>query len=188
MMLALGWLGRGCSEVGTLAVLVASWFSWELDGSTASLLGTGVALAGRLGPRIELARVVSLRHWGEVSRLLADAALVVVDGEGVAALGLPAGAALEKKPRMLRCCLPVDAVDDAGPFLAVEGVFAGVFAGVRAAGPDFSPIADCGVSRWPGTKLRIKPERWYKNNGHEWTGKTGKCRLVMMDALCWEQV
>ncbi len=139
-----------------------SWFSWELDGSIASLLGTGVTFAGRLGPRIELARVVSLRHGGEAARSLVDVGFVTVDGEGLAPLGLPAALVLVKKPRMLRCCLPVDAVEDAGPFLAVEGVFAGVFAGVRAAVADFSPIVDCSVSRQPEIKLRIKPGRWYK--------------------------
>ncbi len=115
--------------LATLTVL-ASLFSWELRGSAASLLGTGVAVVVRLVTSIELALVVvSLRHWGEESRLLEDAGLVDGDGLAVAPLVAPAAPVLEKKPRMLRC-LPVD-----GACFAVFAV-AGVFAGVRAAGDD----------------------------------------------------
>ncbi len=116
--------------LATLTVL-ASLFSCELKGSAASLLGTGVTVVVRLVTSIELALVVvSVRHWGEASRLLEDAGLV--DGEELAAAPLvaPAAPVLEKKPRMLRC-LPVD-----GACFAVF-VVAGVFAGVRAAGDDF---------------------------------------------------
>lgn len=108
----------------TLTILV-SLFSWELPGSIASLLGTGVTAVVRLAS-IELARVVSLRHCGDASFLLVDAGLV--DGEGPAP-------GFEKNPRML-CCLPVE-----GAFFAVDGVLAGVRAGV-----DFSPIAKCSGS------------------------------------------
>jgi hypothetical protein len=45
----------------TLTVL-ASLFSWELLGSMASLLGTGVPVVVRREGSIELALVVSLRH------------------------------------------------------------------------------------------------------------------------------
>ena len=94
----------------------------------ASLLGTGVTVVVRLEASIELALVVSFRHWGDASRLLVEVGWA--DGEGLAPLALPAAPDLEKKPRML-CCLPVE-----GAFLAVDGVFAGV----RAAVAGFSPI------------------------------------------------
>jgi hypothetical protein len=113
----------------TLTVLI-SLFSWELEGSMASLLGTGVDVVVRLETSIELARVVSFRHWGDVSLLLVEVGLVA--GDGLAPLGLLAGAVLEKKPRMLFCCLPVEGA----AFFAVDGVFAGV----RAAAAGFSPI------------------------------------------------
>lgn len=117
--------------LATLAVL-ASRFSWELEGSIASLLGTGVTVVVRLGTSIELALVVSLRHWGDVSRWSEDAGLV--DGEEVAPLAVPAAGVLEKKPRMLRC-LPVD-----GAFLVADD---GAFAGVRAAVAALSTILPC---------------------------------------------
>ena len=113
----------------TLTVLM-SLFSWELEGSMASLLGTGVDVVVRLETSIELARVVSFRHGGDVSLLLVDVGLVA--GDGLAPLGLLAGAVLEKKPRMLFCCLPVEGA----AFFAVDGVFAGV----RAVAAGFSPI------------------------------------------------
>jgi hypothetical protein len=115
------------SLVLTLTVLV-SLFSWELEGSIASLLGTGVVVVVRLEVSMELARVVSFKHWGDASLLFLEAGLI--DGEGLAPLTLPAAAGLEKKPRMLLCCLPVE-----GAFFTVDGVFAGV----RAVA-DFSPI------------------------------------------------
>jgi len=94
----------------------------------ASLLGTGVALE-RLGS-IELDFVVSLRKRG-VDSFFADGA-VLADRDGLAALELVPAEALEKKPRML-CCLPVEGACPS--FLAVDGVLAGVRAGV-----DFSPM------------------------------------------------
>lgn len=94
----------------------------------ASLLGTGVALV-RLGS-IEFDFVVSLRKRGVVS-FFAEGA-VLADRDGLAALELPPTEALEKKPRML-CCLPVEGACPS--FFAVDGVLAGVRAGV-----DFSPI------------------------------------------------
>lgn len=76
------------------------WFSCELEGSKASLLGTGVVFDGFL-----LDLVVSLRHEGV--------------GEEVGT-----GEALAKNPRMLCCCLPEVADDDIEPaFLDPEGVF-----------------------------------------------------------------
>jgi hypothetical protein len=111
----------------TFTVLV-SLFSWELEGSMASLLGTGVTLVVRFWTSIELARVVSLRHWGDESFLPVDVGLL--DGVELAPFGVPAVPVLEKKPRML-CCLPVE-----GAFFAVVGVFAGV----RATAAVFSPI------------------------------------------------
>ena len=132
---SIGMVGEEGFMLLTLAVL-ASLFSWELEGSIASLLGTGVTVVVRLGTSIELALVVSLRHWGDVSLLLEDTGLV--DGEGVAPLAVPlavpAAGVFEKKPRMLRC-LPVE-----GAFLVADD---GAFAGVRAAVADFSTILPC---------------------------------------------
>lgn len=118
----------------TLTVAAESWFSCELEGSMASLLGTGVALEDFLFflSCRELDFVVSWRHEereGVVLVLvfwwltLAVAGVVVVDFEGAM------GDDLAKKPRML-CCFRV----------AVEGGFvdSGVFAGVRV-----SPIVNC---------------------------------------------
>lgn len=116
----------------TLTVLV-SLFSWDLEGSIASLLGTSVVVVVCLDVSMELARVVSFRHWGDASLLFLDAGLV--EGEGLAPLALPAAPGLEKKPRML-CCLPVE-----GAFFTDDGVFAGV----RAVA-DFSPILTCSTS------------------------------------------
>lgn len=98
--------GEGKECIGTFwSSWTASWFSWELRGSTASLLGTGVRAEGRLAKESELDFVVSWR----------------VD-EGVAE-------ALEKKPKML-FCFPADDDDNmAVAFLAVDGVLAGVCRG-----------------------------------------------------------
>lgn len=95
---------------------IASRFSWELRGSTASLLGTGVMLTGRFAMDSELLFVVSFRHDDFLFPLEADVVLLDV---GVALFDLGCVEALEKKPKML-CCFPVD-----------EGVLAGV---------DFSPM------------------------------------------------
>ena len=122
-------VGQRDLKLVTLTVLM-SLFSWELVGSMASLLGTGVDVVVRLETSIELARVVSFRHWGDVSLLLVEVGLVA--GDGLAALGLLAGPVLAKKPRMLFCCLPVEGA----AFFAVDGVFAGV----RAVAAGFSPI------------------------------------------------
>lgn len=102
-----GVTGEGGARLDTLCV-ASEWFSWEPEGSSASLLGTGVMLAG-----FRLARVVSLRHGDEA----ATADLVAEDGGA----GELFWGALEKKPRMLFCCLlPVD--DTELVFLASEGV------------------------------------------------------------------
>lgn len=105
---------------------MTSTFSWELRGSAASLLGTGVMLDERLAKDSELAFVVSLRQVdGTLSALEVDG-VAEAEEAGALALGLGLGwLALEKKPKML-CCFEVD-----------EGVFAGVRAGVLAG---FSPI------------------------------------------------
>lgn len=95
-------------------IVDVAMFSCELEGSIASLLGTGVMLEGfRLSWR-ELVLVDSFRQGDESG----------IRGEDLVAFC----EALEKKPRML-CCLPV--VEDAVlVFFANEGVF----------GLDFSPI------------------------------------------------
>lgn len=149
--------------LATLAVL-ASRFSWELEGSIASLLGTGVTVVVRLGTSIELALVVSLRHWGDVSRWLEDAGLV--DGEEVAPLAVPlavpAAGVLEKKPRMLRC-LPVD-----GAFLVADD---GAFAGVRAAVADLSTILPCTAASYNDpTATHSCNDQW----GNERRGDAGR--------------
>lgn len=80
-----------------------SMFSWELEGSMASLLGTGVMLMlFRLMVDIELDFVVSFKHWD----IFLFCTEVADPGEGLDA-ELASPAALEKKPKML-CCLPVD--------------------------------------------------------------------------------
>jgi hypothetical protein len=112
-------------------VVLASLFSWELEGSSASLLGTGVAVAVRLDTSIELDLVVvSFKHCGDASLLVVVVDADLADGDGVAPATELAAPVLEKKPRML-CCLPVE-----GAFFAVDGVFAGV----RIAVAEFSPI------------------------------------------------
>lgn len=121
-----GDFGDGKESIGTLeSTVMTSTFSWELRGSAASLLGTGVMLDGRLAKDNELAFVVSLRHVdGTLSALEVDAvggADAEAEEAETAALGLALGwVALEKKPKML-CCLPVE-----------EGVFAGVRAAALA--------------------------------------------------------
>lgn len=114
--------------MGTLeSTVMTSTFSWELRGSAASLLGTGVMVDGRLAKDNELAFVVSLRHVdGTLSALEVDG-VAEAEAAGAPALGLGLGwLAFEKKPKML-CC-----------FAADEGVFAGVRAGALAG---FSPIS-----------------------------------------------
>lgn len=74
----------GESMLDTFIVAAEPWFSWELEGSRASLLGTGVIVEGFL---LALDLVVSFRQ-GEEGKEFWD------------------GDALAKKPRML-CCFPV---------------------------------------------------------------------------------
>lgn len=108
--------------------MASDWFSWELEGSRASLLGTGVMLAaGFLLTGRELDFVVSFKQ-GEES--------FVSLGEGFAdEAGPPVGvwAGLEKKPKMLFCLPPVDDMELV--FLDSDGVL----------GSDFSPILKEGL-------------------------------------------
>lgn len=129
--------GEGRESLDSLAsTCIASLFSWELRGSTASLLGTGVRVVGRLAKDRELDFVVvSFRQDGGDALLSFGVADRVALEVGVEALLLDWVADLEKKPNIL-CCFPVDANDKLLAFLAVEGVLAGVRAGVL----DFSPI------------------------------------------------
>lgn len=92
----------------TFTVAAEPWFSWELEGSKASLLGRGVTTEGFL-----LDLVVSFKHEGVGDEFGAG------DGE-----------ALEKKPRMVFWPLAVLAEDEIelGFLDIVEGVF---LAGVR---------------------------------------------------------
>lgn len=149
--------------VATLAVL-ASRFSWELPGSMASLLGTGVTVVVRR-ERSEFDLVVSLislRHWDDVSRLTDDGGWA--DGDGLAALVLRAAGVREKKPRML-CCLPVEGAWAA--FFAVDGVLAGV----RAPVADFSPILlsmTCSRNRTRAAAW-LDPENGKREKGWAWS-------------------
>lgn len=109
---------------------MTSTFSWELRGSAASLLGTGVMLDERLAKDSELAFVVSLRQVDGTLSFFEVGGGAEAEEAGALALGLGLGLGLgwlafEKKPKML-CCFEVD-----------EGVFAGVRAGVLVG---FSPI------------------------------------------------
>ncbi len=93
----------------------------------ASLLGTGVMLTEGLGVDRELVFVLSFRYLGVCTCL--DDVATRTDGEEAGPFALDdfafAGvAALEKKPRMLCCCLPVEG---AWPdFLAADDALAGV--------------------------------------------------------------
>lgn len=124
-----GDFGDGKESLGTLeSTAVTSTFSWELRGSAASLLGTGVMLDGRLAKDSELAFVVSLRQVEDTLSAFEVDGVAEAEEAGAPALGLGLGLgwlAFEKKPKML-CCFPVD-----------EGVFAGVRAGALAG---LSPI------------------------------------------------
>jgi hypothetical protein len=94
-------------------------FSWELVGSGASLLGTGVIFE-RLGLAVKLILVLSRRQLDEGPLVFG----VLAEEAGVEE-------ALLKKPKMLRC-LPPEA--DALPvFLEPFGVFAGVRTGIEEA-------------------------------------------------------
>jgi hypothetical protein len=107
-----GVTGEGSAFFGTF--FTVEWFSWELEGSTASLLGTGVTLAGFLLSWRELDLVVSCRQGEELVFLVEEALW----------------GALEKKPRMLFCCFAA-VEDDELVFLAKDGVL----------GVDLSPIS-----------------------------------------------
>jgi hypothetical protein len=102
-----GVTGDGKAVLATLTA-VESLFSCELQGSTASLLGTGVMVTFRLTLDLELDLDVSVRHGKRESFL--DRVLPKEDGtccgDGLA-LEDVVPAALEKKPRIL-CCLPVE--------------------------------------------------------------------------------
>lgn len=98
----------------TLRVAAESRFSCELEGSTASLLGTGVTVEGFLLSWSELDLVVSFRQ-GEEAGCLVDALEACWDWDWEA---------LEKKPRMLCCFAPAEAAE--GVLLDEDGVFAGV--------------------------------------------------------------
>jgi hypothetical protein len=137
--LSAGVNGDGRLLSSTLRVAVESIFSWELTGSIASLLGTGVMFAAerRLATLAnELDFVVdSLRQGDESPSLALFTFLAAAAGFGVEEEGpLDNDALLEKNPRML-CCFPVDACAEDG-FFAVEGGFAGV----RATRVALSPI------------------------------------------------
>lgn len=126
--------GEGKESIATFwSMCITSWFSWELRGSTASLLGTGVRVVGRLAKESEFDLVVSLRQ---------DDGFGVGLEEGVEGLGLDCADALEKKPKML-CCFPVDD-SIALPFLAVDGVLAGVCLWVSG----LSTIAASATAQW----------------------------------------
>lgn len=107
-----------------VSICIASLFSWELRGSTASLLGTGVRVVGRFAGTAELDFVVDSFKVEEGN------ALALLEGAGVEEAVLDGVADLEKKPKML-CCFPVD---------AVLALFVCFFAGVWAGALDFSPI------------------------------------------------
>lgn len=78
----------------------------------------------RCGRPRKLTLVVSLRCVGKASGSFLGRVGAGV-GVGVA---FAADAGLLKKPRILLCCFPVDA--EPGPFFCVDGVLAGVFAGL----------------------------------------------------------
>lgn len=108
-----GVTGDGKAGEGTFA-FAESMFSWELGGSIASLLGTGVTV-DLLGLTSKLVLVDSFRHVGEGSTALGAVGVVF------------AADPLLKKPRML-CCLPPDA--EPAVFFCADGVLAGVFAAI----------------------------------------------------------
>ena len=129
----------GDGKVGAATLtFVESTFSWELEGSMASLLGTGVTV-DLPGLARKLSLVDSFRHVGEASASLG------ADGVGVL---FAADAGLLKKPRML-CCLPVDA--EPPVFFCVDGVLAGVFAGLGVVLLDIMLVL---VGRAPISEIR----------------------------------
>lgn len=147
----------------------ASLFSWELQGSTASLLGTGVSVVGRFCKDRELDFVVVSFKQEDRDGLLS---LEV----GVEAL-LPVWAAdLEKNPRML-CCFPVDESVELLLFLAMEGVFAGVRAGALGFSPIFAVAASIGQQ---DTQLQDRNQTPTGNSRHKdtarWWGAGGRSK------------
>lgn len=130
--------GDGRESLGTFeSTCIVSLFSCELRGSGASLLGTGVMVEDRFTKDSELDFVVVSFRQDDDGVLLS---LEVAAGEDVEVdvgpVFIGRVADLAKKPRML-CCFPVD--DESVLlllFLAVDGVLAGVRAGVL----DLSPI------------------------------------------------
>lgn len=132
--------GSTASFSGTLTVVAESIFSWELEGSKASLLGTGVMfLLGLLFNWSVLDLVVVSRRHGEEGIWEVGVEVAIV------AASLSFEAALEKKPRMLFCCFPVveaelGFLDNEGVVVAPVGVPAAL-PGVRVrVAPVFSPI------------------------------------------------
>lgn len=120
---------------------MASLFSWELLGSTASLLGTGVRDESRLAENKELdLDVLSVKQDGSDGLMSLEASGVALEA-CVEPLVLDGVADLAKKPRML-CCLPVDGMDELTAFFDVTGVLAGV----RAGALDFSPMFEESVN------------------------------------------
>lgn len=105
------------------------WFSWELGGSIASLLGTGVVIflvrAGLLlsWRELVLAREVSFRHGDEAGSPELAAGVELEAGD-------EAMVDFAKKPSMLFCCLPVEEAELA--LLTKVGGFAGVFAAMMS--------------------------------------------------------
>jgi hypothetical protein len=126
-----GLTGDGRTNLATLTA-VESLFSCELQGSTASLLGTGVMVTVRLTFDKELDLEVSVRQgkresfWAGV--LDDEDGSCCDDGVAPEEFGV-VPAALEKKPRML-CCLPVEEPICLGPDRA----------GVRVAEADLPAI------------------------------------------------
>lgn len=128
--------GDGRESLDSLeSMCTASLFSWELRGSTASLLGRGVSVMSRLAENKELDFVVFSFKQDDGDALMSFKAAVGIALEAcVEPLVLDWVADLEKKPRML-CCLPVEGMLELLVFFAVTGVFAGVRAGALEVSP-----------------------------------------------------
>lgn len=117
------------------SICIASLFSWELRGSIASLLGTGVEFVSRFAENKELDFVVVSFKQDDGGLASFDAGVRVALEACVGLLELDWVPDLEKKPRIL-CCFPFDDIVELLGFLVVAGVFAGVGAGAL----EFSPI------------------------------------------------
>jgi hypothetical protein len=116
-----GVTGDGSAWWDTLTV-ASEWFSWELEASMASLLGTGVILEGLLLSWSELDLVVSFRHEEALVELLEDGGSPFWDE------------ALEKKPKML-CCFPEADMDELD-FFASDGVLGLAFSPIFCSGAE----------------------------------------------------